>query len=184
MVSPATTKAIGTRWGRPAASAVARRATRAAAKRARASSRVTPAGSGLAGEFGDRLFDLLQLWLDHAVAGTRKPPGDEAGARLGELLDLLRIGRRAHRHEVDRPLGAPAQLGGAVEDVRRPVREPGVAEGEHAVDHGRAEAADKDRRVRSLGGLRLAEDPVEVDELTVEGRFVLGPDRLDRFDPL
>src|SRR6185312_11072108 len=64
------------------------------------------------------------------------------------------------------------------------VREPGVAEAEHAVDHRRPVAADEDRWVRPLRRLRPRPDPLEIDELAVVARLVFGPDRLHRLDPL
>ena len=69
--------------------------------------------------------------------------------------------------------------------ARGVVREPGVAEGQHAVEHGRPVAADEDRRVRPLRAA-WASDQIrsKATYSPCVARLVLRPDRLHRLDAL
>ena len=67
---------------------------------------------------------------------------------------------------------------------RDPVGEPGVAEGQHPLQHVRPVAADQHRRMRVLQRRRAADDPIEVHELAVVGGLLVGPDLLAGLDPL
>ena len=99
-------------------------------------------------------------------------------------LELGRVRRHAHdhhRHAVPRAL---AQLGDPVRAGVAVVRHPRVAVLEHAVVHRRPAAAHVDRRMRRLQRLGVGPDPLEGDELAVEARLVLGPDRLHGEDAL
>src|SRR5581483_12320403 len=63
-------------------------------------------------------------------------------------------------------------------------RDPAVAVGDDAVEALLVVRPEEDRRVRLLGRLRPLPDAIELDELAVERRLVLGPDALHREDAL
>src|SRR5215470_10259484 len=112
---------------------------------------------------------------------------------LDELIDRRlrclerRVGKPEAERDLDRlprpprGLGRRAQLGEPVAEVgdgaRRSV--PAVAEGDHATEGARAVAADPQRWVRPLRGLRCEADVAEPEELPVERRIVLRPQRLE-----
>ena len=99
-------------------------------------------------------------------------------------VEHLGVGRNAHHHQVDRPVGPRAQLRGPLQDaVGRVIREPRVAEREHPVQHARPVAADQHRRMGPLGRLRPGPDPLELHVLARVARFVGRPDRLHGLDP-
>ena len=114
----------------------------------------------------------------------RQPEQHAVDAGRRQPLELGGIGRDAHHHDRDAATGALAQLGDPRGVGVAVVRHPRVAVLEHAVEHGRAAAADVDRRVRHLQRLRVAPDAVEGHEVAVERRLVVGPDLLDRQDAL
>jgi hypothetical protein len=74
------------------------------------------------------------------------------------------------------PVGNGAQLCRPLGDVATTttvVWKPGVAEGEHAVQHGGTVAAHEHRRVRALGGLGPGPDALEAHELAAVARLFM-----------
>src|SRR6266545_3131450 len=180
MVAPATAKTTGTRCGRPCASTVASRATRAAAKRVRACS---PVIASPAGELGDRVLPALQRPLHPGPRTGRQPVRHPPYPGHLRPLQLRRVGRHADELDLHRTLRPRAQLPYPGQGPVPQVGEPSVAERQDPVQHARPVPPDEHRRGRALDRLRVGQDPVEADVLAVVARLRLGPDRPHRLDP-
>ena len=141
-------KTTGTRCGRPAASAVASRATRAAAKR-----RARLAGGHCRGGRRPRASKASSARSIDRAPGRRQPVGHAPHARRRVRSSAsASAGTPKTSTGIVAPglRGARAQLGDALAAALARVRASTVAERQHAVEHRRAVAADEHRRVRPL----------------------------------
>src|SRR5262249_14947657 len=121
----------------------------------------------------------------HRLPPRRWQPEDGPGdARLGVGLERSRLRLRAEDGRRD-SLHVAAGLGRTFAEVlqrgqddlrRTPPGEPAVAEIHDALEGVRALATQEHGRPRLLGRLGPGPDLVELHELTVELRLVLGPD--------
>jgi class 3 adenylate cyclase len=143
-----------------------------------------PGAASLRVVLRDRFLPFLQGLFEAPARPRREPPRDPLDASLAEFLEHVRIGWHAHHLHLNGPVGAGTQFGDAVVHLGVVVGEPGVAEPKHAIEHGRAGAANEDWWVWPLRRLGPRPDPVEVDIFAVVAGLVMGPDLFHGLDPL
>src|SRR5437879_9563369 len=134
----------------------------------------------------DHLTELVQL-LERSVPAVRRHVEDQTVDACGrQPLDLIRARLRVvgHRDSVAaRGFGQLLELGNPL-DHTSAVGHPSVRVTHHPLEDLRPATAEDDRRVRLLDRLRKLPHGSEVDHVAVVLGHVLGPDGLDRLDPL
>src|SRR2546423_1380999 len=142
-------------------------------------------GSPQASGFGQRR-DLVEGAQDLVAGSVRHGEQHALDAGLAIGLELFLVGGRGKHRDRQGLCIASGRSGGLVQALHRALglpaaaraREPAVAELDHALQGVIALAAEQHRRMRSLLGLGIEPDRIEVDELAVEFGLLLGPQLL------